>query len=389
VRRYKLAAMDRLDVLIIGASPAGMACAKECAKRKLSVALVDCKSPESPPSPANTVFEAMAAKTGMPLEEGFVKRQLRGMKIVSPAGRAVRVEARGYILERKKLDAWYIERAEHMGAVVLWESRAERLVVNGGRVEGAVVNGEPMYAAITVLACGVDCELAQQAGLSPMRHPEDLAWAMEAVVRAEGIGEPEYFEYTLGSIAPGWKATCSPMGGDEASIGVYVRGHGSDVTPFFERHLNRFEAEHGDVEVLSVARGADPVATIPREIVSDGLMLCGGVCGQSGIAYGMRAGVLAASAADEALKMGNPPSSSALKSYEARWRREFLWEHLIGRFALESFRKMSDEEIDALAALFHDMDASEMSGHPIRKLLGVGLQVLYKHPSLLFVPLRR
>ena len=381
-------AMDKLDVLIIGASPAGMACTMECAKRKLTVALVDCKSPESPPSPANTVFEAMAAKTSMPLEKSFVKRQLKGMKIVSPAGRAVTVEAKGYILERKKLDAWCIERAEHMGAVVLWESRAERLVVHDGRVEGAVVNGEPMYAAITVVACGVGCELAQQAKLSPMRHLEDLAWAMEAHVRCEGIGEPEYFEYTLGSIAPGWKATYSPMGGDEASIGVYARRQGSDITPFFKRHLNRFEAEHGDVELLSVVRGADPVATIPNEIVSDGLMVCGGACGQSGIAYGMRAGVLAASAAGEALEMGDP-SRSALKSYEARWRREFLWEHLAGRFALESFRKMSDEEIDALAALFHDMDASEMGGHPIVKLLGVGLQVLYKHPSLLFVPLRR
>jgi len=379
--------MDELDVLVIGASPAGLACTMECAKQKLAVALIDSKTPESPPSPANTVFEAMAAKTHMPLKAELVSRELRGMRIHSPAGRRVQVEAKGYILERKKLDAWYIERAEHMGAQVHWESRAGHLIVHDGSVRGAVVNGVPVRARITVVACGVDCKLAQGAGLSPMKHPEDLAWAMEAHVQGEGIGEPEYFEYTLGSIAPGWKATYSPMGGDDASIGVYVRRH-PDVREFFERHLRRFEAEHGKVKVLSVVRGADPVATIPNEIISNGLMVCGGACGQSGIAYGMRAGVLAASTAARALD-ADDTSRSALKSYPAQWRREFLWEYLMGRFALESLRKMRDEEIDALASMFSDMDASEMRGHPVRKLLGVGLHVLYRHPSLLLAPLRR
>ncbi|HIH69030.1 NAD(P)/FAD-dependent oxidoreductase [Methermicoccus shengliensis] len=380
--------MDRADVLVIGASPAGMACTLECARLGLATVLVDSKRPDYVPSPANTVFEAMAKKAHMPLEPHLVRRWLKGMVIRSPSGRGIRVDARGCVLHRDRLDAHYIEEAERRGARVLWQHRAERLVVSDGIVEGAVVNGEPMRAAITVVACGVDCGLARLAGISPMRHPHDLAWALEAHVVGEGVGEPEYFEYTVGSVAPGWKATYTPLGGDEATIGVYVRRHGRDVSAFFERHLTRFEAEHGPVRVLSVAKGADPVATLPHELVCGGLMVCGGVCGQSGIAYGIRAGTLAAQTAAEALDKGDV-SAAMLRAYVRRWRRELWWEHVVGRLSLEMLRRMRDEEIDALVAALEDYDTSRLRGHPLLKLAGVGMHVVRKSPLLALTLLRK
>ena len=66
-----------------------------------------------------------------------------------------------------------------------------------------------------------------------MRHPEDIAWAMEADIEHPAIGEEMFFQYWIGSMAPGWKATFSPAGGDHATLGVFVRGHGQNVLPFF------------------------------------------------------------------------------------------------------------------------------------------------------------
>jgi len=380
--------MDVVDVLVIGASPAGMACTLECARLGLSVVLVDGKPPDYVPSPANTVFEAMAKKAHMRIDPLVVRRWLKGMVIRSPSGQGIRVDARGCVLHRDRLDAHYIGEAERRGARVLWRHRAERLVVSDGMVEGAVINGEPMRAAITVVACGVECGLAQQAGISPMRHPHDLAWAIEAHVVGEGVGEPEYFEYTVGSVAPGWKATYTPLGGNEATIGVYVRGHGKDVSAFFKRHLTRFEAEHGPVRMLSVARGADPVATLPHELVCGGLMVCGGACGQSGIAYGIRAGTLAAQTAAEALD-GGDVSATMLRAYVRRWRRELWWEHVVGRLSLEMLRRMRDEEIDALVAALDGYDPSRLRGHPLGKVARVGLHVVRKDPLLALTLLRR
>ena len=75
-----------------------------------------------------------------------------------------------------------------------------------------------------------------------MRHREDIAWAMEADIELPGLGEERLFQYWIGSISPGWKATFSPAGGDRATLGVFVRGHGQNVQPFFRSFLSRFKA---------------------------------------------------------------------------------------------------------------------------------------------------
>jgi len=115
-----------------------------------------------------------------------------------------------------------------------------------------------------------------------MRYPQDIAWAMEAAVEHPGLGEELFFQYWIGSMAPGWKATFSPAGGDKATLGVFVRGHGQDVESFFQGFLKRFKAykaaQYEDIEdlkILSIKRGGDPIATLPGEIVADSLMVTG------------------------------------------------------------------------------------------------------------------
>ncbi len=157
--------------------------------------------------------------------------------------------------------------------------------------------GGEIHARVVVDASGVESRLAGEAGLSAMRHPQDIAWAMEATVQHPGLGEEMFFQYWIGSMAPGWKATFSPAGGDSATLGVFVRGHGQKVQPFFAGFLKLFKAhkaaEYRDIEdmkILSVRRGGDPIAVLPGQIVADSFMVTGGAAGQSGLAYSMRAG---------------------------------------------------------------------------------------------------
>ena len=92
---------------------------------------------------------------------------------------------------------------------------------------------DEINARVVVDASGVGSTLARQAGLEPMLHPEDIAWAMEADVEHQCLGEEMFFQYWIGSMAPGWKATFSPAGGNHATLGVFVRGHGQECATVF------------------------------------------------------------------------------------------------------------------------------------------------------------
>jgi digeranylgeranylglycerophospholipid reductase len=215
---------------------------------------------------------------------------------------------------------------------------------------------EQMRARVVVDASGVSSSLARQAGLQPMRHPEDIAWAMEAEVMLPDLGEEMFFQYWIGSMAPGWKATFSPAGGDRATLGVFVRGHGQNVQPFFRGFLKIFKAykkaQYRDIEdlkILSVRRGGDPICVLPGEIVADSLMVTGGAAAQSGLAYSMRAGTICGSVAAEAVAAGDV-SGKALSSYEKLWKREFYWQYRMGRASLQTLATMKDEEIDQLVS---------------------------------------
>ena len=291
---------------------------------------------------------------GVKVEDCYLKKELEGMRILSPTGQGVAIPAKGYFIDRKKFDERYQRLAQSSGVTLLAGIAKKSRLQESRRT--VFLDECEIDARIVVDASGVSSGLAHEAGLEPMRHPEDIAWAMEADVEHPGIGEEMFFQYWIGSMAPGWKATFSPAGGDRATLGVFVRGHGQNVQPFFRNFLKRFKAykkaQYRDIEslkILSVRRGGDPICVLPGEIVADSLMVTGGAAGQSGLAYSMRAGTICGTAAAEAVAAGDV-SRAGLSRYEKLWKREFYWQYRMGRASLRTLAMMNDEEIDRLVA---------------------------------------
>jgi digeranylgeranylglycerophospholipid reductase len=373
------------DVLVVGASPAGIMASISAARAGSDVVLMD-RDLSSLDHAANTVFEGMAVRTGLRIDNSYVLKIVRGMRILSPAGRAATISSPGYFLDRKKFDDYYLGEATDAGAALIQGTAEDTRPVADGRLV-ATSKGD-IVAKVVVDASGVKSVLGAKAGMSPMRHPEDIAWAMEATVQHPGIGEEDYFQYWIGSMAPGWKATFSPGGGDTATLGVFVRGRGQDVRPFFRRFLNHFKQYKlkayrniEDMKILSMRRGGDPIAVLPGEIVSDGLMIVGGAAGESGLAYSMRAGTICGTVAAAAISEGDF-SRAALSEYERRWRSEFYWEYRMGRAALETIRGMNDEEIDCLVQDLSDKDLIT-EGPLYKKAIDAGMKVASVRPGVM------
>ncbi|KAB3543734.1 MAG: NAD(P)/FAD-dependent oxidoreductase [ANME-2 cluster archaeon] len=351
------------DVLVIGASPAGISAALAASAQDIDVTLIEQKSGiGDPPHPANTFFQGMFDKTSEIVHSEYVIREMTGAEIVSPSGSRIVVDAPGYIIDRRKFDEYHVRELIEQNVDIHAGVSAHNIIKKDKKIQTST-SDRTFTSDIVIIADGISSQLSALAGLHPTKYPHDIAWAVEAEVEADGIGEPDFFEYHVGSIAPGWKATYSPGGGDRANLGVFVRRHGQDVSRFFDLWLERFKKQKNisDLRIIRKYTGGDPIATIPNKIVSAGIMVTGGAAGQSGIGYGMRAGEICGSVAANAIA-ASKTSAKVLSEYPRLWGKEFGSEYRLGRSALEALRKMDDKEIDRLVGLFAGEDVNQITG---------------------------
>ena len=372
------------DILVIGASPAGLMAARNAQLKGANVILIDKKEgPGNPHHPANTFFKGMFDKAGEVVDDSYVKHYLRGAHIVAPSGREVIFESPAYFLDRTRFDEFYADKIRNTGVDLRYGVEAYSVMKNGDVFSVSTSDGV-LRSKIIIVSDGINSKMAGLLGLNPIKHPEDIAWAMEAEVEAEGIGEQDMFEYYVGKLAPGWKCTYSPCGGDKATLGAYVRRNGMDVSPFFDAWVKKFKKIKG-LDELKVGKrlvGGDPIVAIPGKIVADGVMVTGGSAAQSGIGYGMRAGQICGDVAADAISKDDV-SSKALSEYRKQWNREYRTEYYLGRMALDTLRKMKDHEIDDLMKMFEGEDLSFLHGSSFNQAMQVFTFMMKKNPAAL------
>ncbi len=370
------------DIIVIGASPAGLMAARNACEKGSSVLLLEKKEEiGSPPHPANSFFKGMLDKCGEAADPSYVVHYLKGMKIISPSGRIVEVETPGYAIDKSKFDRFYAQKVMKTGVDIRNGIEARNIHREGETFSVSTSTGV-FKSKLVIISDGINSKMASLLGLKTMKHPEDIAWGIELEVRAPALGKPKMFEYYIGNHAPGWKTTYSPRGGDNAAIGVYVRRSGRDATPYLDAWVERFKKLKGfkELEVVRRLSGGDPIVTLPNEYITDGIMVVGGAAGQSGIGYAMRSGQICGDVAANGIRKGDV-SKNVLSEYRKTWGKEFKAEHYLGRIGLETLRKMTDREIDEMAAVFEKEDLSFIHGSSIEQAMHVFAFILKKKPS--------
>ncbi len=369
------------DIIVIGVSPAGLMAARNASEKGSTVLLLEKKENiGNPPHPANSFFKNMFDKCGETVDPSYVMHYLKGMQIISPAGRIVEVEAPGYAIDKTEFDRFYTEKIINIGVDVQKGVEAQNILRDGKTFSVKTSTGI-FKSKIVIISDGINSKMASSVGLKTMKHPEDIAWGIELEIRASGIGKSKMFEYYVGNHAPGWKTTYSPRGGDNASIGAYVRRCGKDAMPYLNSWIEKFKKIKGllDFEVVRKFSGGDPIVTLPNEFITDGIMVVGGAAGQSGIGYAMRAGQICGDVAADAVKKGDT-SKNYLSEYRKTWEKEFKIEHYVGRIGLETLRKMTDREIDDIVTVFENENLSFIHGTSVEQTMQIFAFMLKKKP---------
>jgi flavin-dependent dehydrogenase len=352
--------MNRWDVGVVGAGPAGATTALLLAHAGLSVVLVDrAPFPRDKPcseylSPATTELLQRLGGTLLDAVEGVSHAKLFGMKVVAPAGTAMcgrfRVGPRPYsfALPRTAFDALLLAAAARAGAVVRERLSVEDLVWDRGAVAGFVARSPAGHRTthrtrVVVGADGLRSVVARRLGLIRHSPPQRIAFAAHvADVRGvDGVGELHVSD--RGYVGLG------PVGGGITTVALVqplrrVRASGRDYRREFFTELERFAGLAGRFDPRRLVRevlATGPFAQWARTPVVPGALLVGDAAdffdpftGQ-GIYSALRGAELAAQALVPALATSRGPVAvDALRPYARARRRAFrgkwLLERLIG-----------------------------------------------------------
>jgi electron-transferring-flavoprotein dehydrogenase len=272
-----------------------------------------------------------------------------------------------YVASLSRLGRWLAEQAEEAGATILPETAAEKLLVSDGRVRGVrtgdkgrgrdgeeLPNFEPgsdVVARVTVLAEGTAGHLTGVAlgrfGLA--RAPQVWALGVKEVWR---VAKPlRRVIHTMGwPLRTGARyrefggSFIYPMGDDMVTVGMVVGLDYRDVELSVHDLLQELKTHRLVRRILAggerIAWGAKTIPeggllSLPRRLHAPGLLICGDGAGLvnvpalKGIHYAIESGRLAAETAFEALQRGRTPwTPGALARYDDALRESFVWSDL-------------------------------------------------------------
>ncbi len=381
-----------VGVCIVGAGPAGLACAirlgqllgdaPDVAERlgEVPVAVIEKgKQPGSHllsgavvnPRALRRLFKDRRRIEEMPLvgplhgESVYVLSPRAALRIPPPP--TMRNEG-NYLASLSQLGRWLADEAEQAGAMILPETVAAQLLVADGRVHGIrtgdkgrgregqeLGNFEPgsdLVARVTVLAEGTQGHLTGAAldrfGLHS-DHPQTWELGVKEVWR---VARPlDRIIHTMG-----WPLRTAaryrefggsfiyPLGGDLITIGMVVGLDYRDTTLSVHDLLQELKT-HPKIRSLleggeRVEWGAKTITSggfyaLPKRLHAPGLLLAGegpgfvNVPTLKGIHYAIETGRLAAEAAFRALQRGETPGrAGALASYDDTIRESYVWRDL-------------------------------------------------------------
>ncbi len=379
-----------VGVLIVGAGPAGLACAirlgqlleeepqvagrlgevpvavlekgKQVGSHLLSGAVVN-------PRALRVLFGDRKRVADMPFfgevrtESVYYLTRHQSLRIPAPP---TMKNHHNYVASLSQLGRWLGEQAEEGGATILPETAATKLLVEHGRVRGVrtgdrgrgrsaeeLANFEPgsdVVARVTVLCEGTQGHLTGAAiDRFALAGENPQVWALgvkevwkvprplDRVIHTMGWplrNSPRYREFGGSFIYP--------LGDDMVSLGMVVGLDYRDAELSVHDLLQELKTHPLVRRILEggerVEWGAKTIpeggfVALPKQLHAPGLLLCGDGAGfvnvpaLKGIHYAIESGRLAAEAAFAAVRPGASPAT-ALGTYDEAVRESFIWEDL-------------------------------------------------------------
>lgn len=304
---------DKWDAIIIGAGPAGTACAYTLAKAGRSVLLIeraDSAGGKNVSGGRIYTYALDMVAEGLSYDAALERRVTHEQIMIMDDTRSVSIDyhasslamkedrPQSYTILRAVFDAWFAGKAEEVGATVACGIKVDDIIEADGRIVGVIAGGDEMFADIVVAADGVNSLTAQKVGLIKEIRSSAVASGIKEIIELPAKVIEERFALGPGEGAARLMIGCTDgiHGGgflytnrESISLGVVympeeVAEHGRSVVDMFQELKM-----HPSIQPLldggkTVEYGAHLVAEegyrgIPHRLYREGLLLIGEAAG--------------------------------------------------------------------------------------------------------------
>jgi digeranylgeranylglycerophospholipid reductase len=340
--------MDRYDVAVIGAGPAGSMAAKYAAIAGARTVLLEEHAAIGWPVECAGLLGAGALAESELAGGSFILRGMFGAVIFSPGGSRLHFKApscKAYVVDRRLFDRAVALDALREGAELRLRSFVCKIRSEEGKCTLALAGGEEVEAKIVISAEGVRGRLARQAGIMP---PQIILSGAQVEIPF-AVEDPESVELHLGP-APGLFAWVIPTSEETARIGLCARERGCEHLRTFLKMERIKKRIRGSATAMNV--GGLPLGS-PAATAVEGLLAVGDAAGQvkptsgGGIYPGLVAAKIAGGVAAAAALEGNS-SAERLMEYDRLWRAKLGRELEIGMRVNRMLNKLSNAELDGV-----------------------------------------
>jgi digeranylgeranylglycerophospholipid reductase len=388
--------MPDLDVLVIGAGPAGALAAWQAkqAAPELEVALLERdRAVGSPVRCAEGVGDAGLREFADPDGADWAARKITRVIFLAPDDTEVKVAERdvGWVLDRTRFDAHLAAQAAAAGAEVLVGTEATAMSRNGDgrwhvRVKQRGVE-ETYRARIVIGADGVEAMVGRWAGLDTRVPSRDMESCAQYVL--QGIDfDPDAIYLQFGdSIAPGGYAWIFPKAVGIANVGlglVALKTDGRNARQYLDAWVDR---RYPGAARTGYTVGGVIVHTTIKQTYADGVMIAGDAAHMinplsgGGIVNAMKAGRMAGCTAAAAIREGDT-SERRLSAYHKAWMDLLGDDHLKYYRIKHALEDLDDGFFNGLARTVNRIPQDK------RSLGRIVAHALIKHPQLIPVAAR-
>ena len=323
--------VEHRQVIVVGAGPAGSACAQRLAEAGLDVLILERRTIVGNPAQCGECIphwgEVIGTfkhlddhawlKTYFEFPERLILHRLDNMRVFLPSGKSYEFELDAFAGHRLQFDGYLADKAVQAGAElrvntalkrIQHQTKANRdvLVTTAGRFScDFLIDASGSLAHVGRLRHGQD----------PVYRPEDQVPTTYAQVRGN---VPETFDVFLGSVAPNGYAWIIPKGPNTANVGLGVRA--GMLKGNVKEHLIKF-CDDLNLEILSFGGGWIPMGGPVKRMVDGTTLAVGDAAGLvmpsngGGISQAIISGCFAAETIVQHLENGTP-----LTDYELRVR---------------------------------------------------------------------
>lgn len=350
---------DAVDVVVIGAGPAGLSTARALASEGRSVLVLE--EHEQVGQPVHcTGLLGLDAFNELDLPRQTIRTVLRSARFRGAGGRTVAVDAHGVaaaVVDRAMFDRELAKLAVAAGADLRCARRVQQIDIETDRVVvtacGADERAETFHARVCVLACGAQYRFNRQLGLGIPR-----AYLQTAQVEAP-FPALDTVEIDLDrTIAPGGFAWVVPFSVDSvtaARVGLMAVNNGAVRFAAYAAGLTKRFAL-----ACPAALGAPRLKVLPlgpvRRSYGDRVLAVGDAAGLAkpttggGIYYSLLSGSIAAEILVDRLR-DDRLSREALRGYETQWRARLGPELRAGLAFRTLAARFDNGAVDALLEL--------------------------------------